>query len=478
MGEPRVTRGSLPANKYGNDPYDTGIGVENYLALIEPVEEIETSADLANVIADQIGDYLKYIPEKDLFFGWNGKIFEENTGWILRHQIRMLGLNSHNRTSLKKLKQRKFIDDAIWHLKDNPRIRTPITAFDSNAYELNTPNGIINLRTGRCIPHRAPSLVTKLTTTSPVEEPCGRFRQFLDEVTGGDVSLQEFLQMMFGACLSGAPENHWMAFIHGPTRSGKSLMVELLAHIMGSYAHITDGSLFRKNGNDADANPKLFALMGARLVIASEVDDEHFDSIMIKQLTGDSHLTTRALYQNVVTFPRTFKIIAIGNSIPSSSETSKALDVRLKIVPFDQSFLGKENFDLPRLLRQEATAGYVLQWLIQGHIKYLNAGRTFPACSKVLGATRDYFSDQGTPAQWLDERCDLDDGLGPKSGYTAVKKAYDDYCRWKLDRGEKPLAQKRFLNALPNIQTGKSSVIRLVGVHLRAPFPTEMGDWD
>ena len=71
----RTTRNQrlTPANKYGNDPYDTGIGVENYLALIEPVEEIETSADLANVIADQIGDYLKYIPEKDLFFGWNEK---------------------------------------------------------------------------------------------------------------------------------------------------------------------------------------------------------------------------------------------------------------------------------------------------------------------------------------------------------------------------------------------------------------------
>ena len=478
MGEPRVTRGSLPANKCGNDPYDTGIGVEHYLALIEPVEEIETSADLANVVADQIGDYLKYIPEKDLFFGWNGKIFEENTGWILRHQIRMLGLNSHNRTSLKKLKQRKFIDDAIWHLKDNPRIRTPITAFDSNAYEINTPNGIIDLHTGQLSPHRQPSLVTKLTTTSPKEERCDRFHQFLDEVTDGDVGLQEFLQVMFGACLSGAPEAHWMAFILGPTRSGKSVIVELLAHIMGSYAHTTDGSLFRKNRNDADANPKLYALMGTRLVIASEVDDGHFDSIMIKQLTGDSHITTRALYQNVITFPRTFKIIAIGNSIPGSSETSKALEARMKIIPFNRSFLGRENFDLPRLLRQQHTAGHVLHWLVQGHMKYLNAGRKFPECSKVLGATRDYFSDQGTPAQWLGERCELDDGLGPASGYTPVREAYHDYCRWKQDRGEKPLAQKRFLGALPSIQTRKSSAIHLLGVHLRVPLPTGMGDWD
>ena len=189
--------------------------------------------------------------------------------------------------------------------------------------------------------------------------------------------------------------------------------------------------------------------MGTRLVIASEVDDGHFDGIMIKQLTGDSHITTRALYQNVVTFPRTFKIIAIGNSIPSSSETSKALEARLKIVPFDQSFLGKEDFDLPRVLRQEATAGYVLQWLIQGHIKYLNAGRKFPDCSKVLGATRDYFSDQGTPAQWLDERCDLDDGFGPASGYTSVREAYHDYCRWKQDRGENPWRKNGFSAPCP-----------------------------
>ncbi len=478
MGGLRVTRGYLPANDSGNDLYDTGIGVEAFLSLAEPSTEIDSPADLTDEIVRQLSDMIKFVPETNEFLGWNGQIFVSDVESHLRHSICHLGSLGHNRSSLKKLRGRKFIEDVIWHLRNHPKIRRSSKTFDSEAYKLNTPKGIIDLHTGQLSPHRQPSLVTKLTTTSPREERCDRFHQFLDEVTDGDVGLQEFLQVMFGACLSGVPEAHWMAFILGPTRSGKSVIVELLAHIMGSYAHTTDGSLFRKNSNDADANPKLYALMGTRLVIASEVDDGHFDGIMLKQLTGDSHITTRALYQNVVTFPRTFKIIAIGNSIPSFSETSKALEARLNIIPFARSFLGREDFDLPRVLRQEATAGYVLQWLVQGHIKYLNAGRKFPDCSKVLGATRDYFSDQGTPAQWLDERCDLDDGLGPASGYTSVREAYHDYCRWKQDRGEKPLAQKRFLGALPSIQTRKSSVIRLVGVHLRAPFPTEMGDWD
>ena len=449
MGGLRVTRGYLPANDSGNDLYDTGIGVEAFLSLAEPSTEIESPADLTDEIVRQLSDVIKFVPETNEFLGWNGQIFVSDVESHLRHSICHPGSLGHNRSSLKKLRGRKFIEDVIWHLRNHPKIRRSSKTFDSEAYKLNTPKGIIDLHTGQLSPHRQPSLVTKLTTTSPKEERCDRFHQFLDEVTEGDAGLQEFLQVMFGACLSGAPEAHWMAFILGPTRSGKSVIVELLAHIMGSYAHTTDGSLFRKNSNDADANPKLYALMGTRLVIASEVDDGHFDGIMLKQLTGDSHITTRALYQNVVTFPRTFKIIAIGNSIPSSSETSKALEARLKIVPFARSFLGKEDFDLPRVLRQEATASYVLQWLVQGHVKYLNAGRKFPECGKVLGATRDYFSDQGTPAQWLDERCDLDDGFGPASGYTSVREAYHDYCRWKQDRGKNPWRKNGFSARYP-----------------------------
>ena len=478
MNGPRVTRAYLPANDSGNDLYDTGIGVEAFLSLEEPTSEIESPADLADEIVRQRSEVLKFVPETNEFLGWNGQIFVSDVESQVRHNICLLGSLGSNRSSLKKLRGRKFIEDVIWHLRNHPKIRRSLKSFDSEPHELNTPVGIIDLRTGQLSRHQKPSLVTKLTTSSPIEEHCDRFHQFLNEVTAGEKRLQEYLQVMLGACLSASPDNQWMTFIHGPTRSGKSVMVELIAHIMGSYAHATDGSLFRKNGNDADANPKVYALMGKRLVIASEVDFGHFDDIMIKQLTGDENITTRALYQNVVTFPRTFRIIAIGNSIPSSSETSGALKARLQIVPFNQSFLGKENFDLPRTLREERTAGYVLHWLIQGHVKYVNGGRKLPHCSQVKGAIEDYFSDQGTPSQWLGERCHLDDGLGPASSYAQLKHAYEDYCRWKQDRGEKSLAQKRFLRALPNIQTRKSNVTRLLGVYLNDPLSTGWGNWD
>lgn len=479
MGGPRVTRGYLPANNSGNDLYDTGIGIEAFLALEEPTGEIETPADMADEVARQLSEVLKFVPEANGFVGWNGQVFVSDVEPHLRHTICLLGTLGHNRSSLKKLRGRKFIEDVIWHLRNHPKIRQSSKTFDSEAYRLNTPEGIIDLKTGRSSRHQKPSLVTKMTTVSPSEDQCDVFHSFLDGVTGGNKELQNYLQVLFGACLSGSPATSWMAFLVGQTRSGKSVMIELLAYIMGSYAHTTDGSLFRKSNFEADANPKLYAMMGKRLGIASEVDTGHFDDVMIKQITGDSHITTRALYQNVVTFPRTFKIIAVGNSIPTSSETSKAMEDRLKIVPFNQSFLGREDFELPKKLREKRTSSYVLHWLIQGQLKYIQSGQKLPECTLVSEATRNYFSDLGTPRQWLDERCYRDAGERPAIQYATVKNAHNDYKRWKQERGEAGvLAQRKFKDALGDIPTVKSNGIRLIGVHLKDPFSTRLEDWN
>lgn len=479
MSEQSISYGVMPANAAGNDLYDTGISVEHYLALEEPSREIELAADLADEVALQLSAVLKFVPETQMFVGWNGRGYEANVEHHLRQSIRKAGTPINNRFSFKKFRQRKFIEDVIWALRDHPKIRQSIIDFDADAYELNTPDGLVNLRTGKASSHPnlgSRPLVMKLTRVGAREERCEVFHKFLDDVTDCDKGLQEYLQVLFGACLSGSPETHWMAFLNGPTRSGKSLIVELLAHVMGDYSHTTDGSLFRKNSNDADANPKLYALMGKRLVIASEVDHGHFDDIMIKQLTGDSHITTRALYQNTVTFPRTFKIIVVGNSIPSSSETSKALEARLEIVPFSQSFLGREDFLLPAKLRREESAGYILHWLIQGHVKYLNFGRKLPDCFQVLEAKRNYFSDLGTPRQWLEERCFCDDGQLAASKYVTVGEAHEDFRRWKQERGETGiLSQRKFKDALGQVNTAKSNGIRLVGVRLKKLY---IQDWN
>ena len=122
--------------------------------------------------------------------------------------------------------------------------------------------------------------------------------------------------------------------------------------------------------------------------------------------------------------------------------------------------------------------GYVLHWLIQGHVKYINSGQKLPECDQVLEATRNYFSDLGTPRQWLDERCNrmtvsvLLISMQPSEMLRGYK-------RWKQERGEAGvLAQRKFVNALDDIPTAKSNGIRLIGVHLKDPLSTRMEDWN
>ena len=163
MDEPRVTRGALPSNHNGNDPYDTGIDAQHHLELIEPRGEIETPADLADEVVRQLQAVLKYVPESKQLFGWDGRRFESDVDHLLIHAISAVGNSGHNRISLKKLRQKRFIEECLWNLRHDPSVRRSIADFDTNAYELNTPNGIINLKTGKRSPHHEPSLVTKLT---------------------------------------------------------------------------------------------------------------------------------------------------------------------------------------------------------------------------------------------------------------------------------------------------------------------------
>jgi phage/plasmid-associated DNA primase len=84
---------------------------------------------------------------------------------------------------------------------------------------------------------------------------------------------------------------------------------------------------------------------------------------------------------------------------------SNAVKSRIQIVPFKASFLGKEDFDLPRRLRDNL--GYVLGWLSEGHRKWCEAGRWLPSCKAVETESADYFASQSTPEMWLAERVQI-----------------------------------------------------------------------
>jgi len=340
--------------------------------------------------------------------------------------------------------------------------------FDTNNYLLNTPAGTYDLSTNTLRPHDPNDRITKSTSVAPSAIGGERFKRFLKEITGDDESLAYFLQVSLGACLSGAVESHWMLFWTGTGRNGKNTLGDLVMEILGDYAKkIPSSTLMAKS---YEAHPTEIAnLQGARLAVSSEVaDGDHWNEARINELSGDEILSGRFMRGDFFDFRRTHKHLIFGNHRPQLRTSTDALKSRIKIVPFTQSFVGREDPELPAALRREA--GFVLYWLLEGHAAWLKAGRKLPVCPAIEKESSDYFESQSTVDAWVSERIDKieDDGraarLWPKAG-----ELFADYRDWKQARGEQPISQTRWGETMAKtFSKGKADGIRYVGALLKS----------
>jgi putative DNA primase/helicase len=300
------------------------------------------------------------------------------------------------------------------------------------------------------------------------------FEKFLAGITEGDSELAEFHQVSLGACLSGAVESHWMLWI-GAGRNGKNTLGDLVLDAMGDYARKVPASTLMMKPQEGHPT-EIANLQGIRLALSSEINDgEHSNEARINELSGDATLSARFMRRDLFTFRRTHKHLICGNHRPQLRNVSNAIKSRIQIVPFKASFLGKEDFDLPRRLRENL--GYVLGWLIEGHRKWCDAGKRLPPCQAVETESADYFAAQSTPEMWLAERTQIiDPDTRPTSQCPRSGELYGDYAKWKRDRGEIPVSQTRWAEGMRKFKKETSNGVRYRGLMLipqggNLPFP-------
>ena len=327
--------------------------------------------------------------------------------------------------------------------KCDPRLSCGSGEFDSDNYELNTPSGVYDLRTGEVKSHHPDQRLTKITAARPTAEHGGVFLKAIREICGGDDSLVRFHQVSLGAMLSGATEEHWLIYWFGTGRNGKNLLADLVFSILGEYAHKLPSSALMSNKHESHPS-ELTGLRGVRLALSSEIEEGSFwNEARLKELTGDEFITARYMGRDAFTFTKTHKHLILGNHRPQIKTVDEAIKNRVLLVPFDVSFAGREDRDLPQKIRAEA--GFVLHWLIEGHTAWLENGKRLPKCEAVERATKGYFAAQSTIEMWIDERCrKVDDPDRPANGWCTASELYDDYQQWKRARGEGPVSQTRF----------------------------------
>ncbi len=316
--------------------------------------------------------------------------------------------------------------------------------WDADPWLLNTPGGVIDLKTGRQRPHERVDRMTKITTATPggrSAEDCPIWRQFLDEVTGGDLALQAYLQRMAGYALTGSTREHALFFLYGTGANGKSVFVNTLATILGDYAANAPMDTFMETRTDRHPTD-MAGLRGARFVAAIETEQgRRWAESKVKNLTGGDKISARFMRQDFFEFFPQFKLFVAGNHKPAIRNIDEAMKRRLHLIPFTIT-VPPERRDKHLQQKLLAERDGILAWAVQGCLNWQRLGKLDPP-QQVVEATEEYFEAEDALGRWLEERC-----VRAPNAKSLTAELFNDWKQWAEAAGEFIGAQRRFSDLL------------------------------
>ena len=354
--------------------------------------------DLALRFADKHANDLRYVAKTGRWFCWDGKRWCEDVRLRsynrVRKSCRAAARECNEPGRSRTITSGKTIAAVEKLARADQRLAAVIEQWDADPWLLNTPDGIVDLRTGDMRGHDPNVHMTKMTAVGPDAScPIPRWESFLARVTEGDDELEGYLKRVFGYCLTGETVEHAMFFFYGLGANGKSVLLETVQAIMADYAQSSPIETFTLS--KLDRHPTELARMhGARLVTATETEGgKHWAESRIKQLTGGDTVTGRFMRQDFFDYTPQFKLVIRGNHKPGLHAVDEAIKRRLNIIPF-KAIIPPDQRDknLTRKLKREWPG--ILAWMIDGCREWQKHKDGLGCPEAVRKETDDYFEQE------------------------------------------------------------------------------------
>jgi putative DNA primase/helicase len=182
--------------------------------LIERAEETSppfSEEALALEFAKAHAGKLRYVAAWGKWLFWDGKRWRFDETREVFSQARAICRRAAN--ILNKPARAKAIATAktraavVSLVSEDRRLVATADQWDVDPWLLNTPGGVVDLRTGIMRPHSADDYMTKITEVAPGGD-CPRFKKFLLRISDGVTELVKYLQRMLGYSLTGVTIGH------------------------------------------------------------------------------------------------------------------------------------------------------------------------------------------------------------------------------------------------------------------------------
>ena len=252
--------------------------------------------------------------------------------------------------------------------------------------------------------------------------------------------------MAIGYSLTGHTREEVLFYLYGPPRSGKGTITEMLLALLGSpLAKEVNFSTFTAQRTGDSQNFDLAPLKPCRMVLASESNQyERFNEAKVKALTGGNEVYCAFKHRSHFNYRPQFAIWLSSNQPVNADPDDDAVWGRLRIIEFPKSHLGQEDKTLKDRMKSRQTLEGLLNWAIQGAIKWYALGsKGLPELESSAAIKSVQRSELDNVQAWLEECCQIG-----ADHFTPNSKLYPSYRLWCEVNGVEPKKQKGLTQAL------------------------------
>lgn len=400
---------------------------------------------------------IKYVSEMDQWIKW------ENDRWVAINSvydfaktvIRSIYQESSQCEDVDRRQKLAYwaassenkarVDAMINLASRSSHIQVPVQLLDSDPSMIGCANGIISLDSGTLSSTDKSQYITKSVSASfDNDAQCPVWERFLYEIMDGKKDMVQFLQRLSGYALYGGNPEQVLPILHGGGANGKSVFINTLKDLFGDYSKKIEPSTLTvsKHGQSAGgAREDLVRLYRCRLGVTTETaDGDRLDESFVKAVSGGEEVTARGIHaRKSIEYKPEYLVMLATNHVPTIVGTDDGIWRRIVLIPFNVSFKGREDRELPQRLRSESDG--ILNWLLTGYSEWRRVGLSMP--KRVLEATNSYKTDQDALGEWLDEHCRI-----KPSNTCPSADAYESYRNWAIGAGMFPLSKRRFTTQL------------------------------
>lgn len=338
--------------------------------------------------------------------------------------------------------------------------------FDRDAWELNTPAGVVDLRSGELWPHRSGDEDTFLkqcsvTPTSVWDaSDTPMWNKHLHDMCKGNKEWIGYLQRLAGMSLVGDQnEKPQLAVqLNGLGRNGKGVFLQTLCDALGDYAIFASNRLLTAT-EDAHTTDQT-DLRGCRIVCIEEV--KRINPSVFNDMTGGGVKRARKIGKDNIEFKKTWTVWFNNNgamNFTGSGAQSEGTKDRITTIDFGRGIPKNERID-DWVIRLRKEWPGVLAWAIEGCRKWQEDGSSFEGLripDEIKKMTEDRQTDADPLKMFLNENYDRVDEEESVTGSSFVK-AFTEWCK---DTGNTPPGGHKFIYA--DIRSHHGLDVRVAG---------------